>query len=205
MRITVTPQPLHLYRGPVQPVEINAGAYYLRALRADDRIDDRPAVLVGFTDPETARWIPEYRVSTLTEAGEYIALRSQEWLEDQRCSWAVAEPTTGAMLAEVGLKNLRLNGDTGGTADIACWTHPAHRGRGIAAHAVAAALRFGFSALGLSTIGYWYAEGNAASARVAAKCGFTTVRLRLPGAAEVDGEQRDLLCLTASALGHTVA
>jgi hypothetical protein len=37
---------------------------------ADDRIDDRPAVLAAFTDPETARWIPEYRVTTLAEAGE---------------------------------------------------------------------------------------------------------------------------------------
>jgi RimJ/RimL family protein N-acetyltransferase len=189
----------------MEPVEINAGAYYLRALRADDRIDDRPAVLAGFTDPETARWIPEYQVHTLAEAGEYIAVRGREWRDGQRCSWAVAEPTTGTMLAEVGLKNLRWDsdigdiGDIGGTADVACWTHPAHRGRGIAAHAVAAALRFGFGALGLTTIGYWYADGNAASARVAAKCGFDTQRLRLPGAAEVDGEQRDLLCLTICA------
>jgi RimJ/RimL family protein N-acetyltransferase len=180
----------------VEPVEVNAGAYYLRAPRADDRIDDRPAVLAAFTDPETARWIPEYRVATMTEAGEYIALRGREWREDRRCSWAVAEPSTGEMLAEVGLKNLRLHDRT---ADIACWTHPAHRGRGIAVHAVTAALRFGFGPLGLTTVGYWYADGNLASARVAVKCGFSTQRLRLPGAAEVDGQQRDLLCLTLSA------
>jgi RimJ/RimL family protein N-acetyltransferase len=174
----------------VEPVEINAGGYYLRMLRADDRVDDRPAVLAAYGDPDTARWIPEYRVRTLDEATEYVALREREWREGRRCSWAVAEPTAGQMLAEIGLKNLDLHR---GEAAIACWTHPAHRGRGIAAHAVATALRFGFSALGLTRIEYWYADGNAASARVAAKCGFEPFGV-LPGAAEVDGEQRDLLC-----------
>jgi len=174
----------------VEPVEINAGGYYLRMLRADDRVDDRPAVLAAYGDPDTARWIPEYRVRTIAEATEYVALREREWREDRRCSWAVAEPATGQMLAEIGLKNLDFQR---GEAAVACWTHPAHRGRGIAAHAVATALRFGFSALGLARIEYWYADGNAASARVAAKCGFTPLAV-LPGAAEVDGEQRDLLC-----------
>jgi len=180
----------------VEPVEVNAGAYYLRAMRADDRIDDRPAVLAGFADAATRRWIPEYRVTNLAEAGTYIALRDRQWRDGQRCSWAVADPTTGAMLAEVGLKNLHLDK---GKADIVCWTHPDHRGRGVAAHAVSTALRFGFGALGLSTVGYWYADGNTASARVAAKCGFATVRTRLPGATAVDGRQCDLVCLMVSA------
>jgi len=35
----------------MEPVEINAGAWYLRALRADDRVDDRPALAeLGETD-----------------------------------------------------------------------------------------------------------------------------------------------------------
>jgi RimJ/RimL family protein N-acetyltransferase len=174
----------------VEPVEINAGDYYLRMLRADERVDDRPAVLAAFGDPETARWIPEYRVRTIDEATSYIVQREREWAQDRRCSWAVAEPTTGAMLGEVGLKNLDLER---GAAAIACWTHPAHRGRGIAAHAVSAALRFGFGALGLTRVEYWHAEGNGASARVAVKCGFRPV-VRVPGGTQVDGEQRDLHC-----------
>src|SRR5689334_5797055 len=37
----------------MEAIEINAGAWYLRALRADDRIDDRPALAAGgITDPE---------------------------------------------------------------------------------------------------------------------------------------------------------
>lgn len=174
----------------VEPVEINAGRYYLRTLRADDRIDDRPAVLAAFGDPDTARWIPDYHVRTLDDATAYIARRHREWLADQRCSWAVADPTTGDMLAEVGLKNLDLSR---GEAAVACWTHPSHRGLGIAAHAVDTALRFGFEALGLRHIEYSYAEANAASARVADKCGFTTLVAVLPDATELDGRPHTLI------------
>ena len=41
------------HQAPWTPVEINAGQWYLRGLRADDRIDDRPALAdLGVTDPE---------------------------------------------------------------------------------------------------------------------------------------------------------
>jgi hypothetical protein len=70
----------------MEPVEINAGAWYLRALRADARIDDRPA---------------------LAEMGEadtdYVQKRTAQWEADTTYSWAVCEPTTGELLAEVTL------------------------------------------------------------------------------------------------------
>lgn len=70
----------------MEPVEINAGNWYLRALRADDRVDDRPA---------------------LTDLGEdridHIEYRAAQWHSDALCSWAVCEPTTGELLAEVTL------------------------------------------------------------------------------------------------------
>ena len=70
----------------MEPVEINAGAWYLRALRADDRIDDRPALAkLGETDPG------------------YVARCSDRWESDTTYSWAVCEPTTGELLAEVTL------------------------------------------------------------------------------------------------------
>ncbi|WP_041311417.1 hypothetical protein [Mycobacterium sp. JS623] len=71
----------------MEAVEINAGAWYLRALRADDRIDDRPALAeLGETDPD------------------YVARRSAQWGSDATYSWAVCEPTTGELLAEVTLQ-----------------------------------------------------------------------------------------------------
>lgn len=155
----------------MQPVEINAGTYYLRQLRADDLLDDRPALVAAFTDPEHRRFVQK-DVSTLAAAGEYIALRAEEWERAQRCSWAVAEPTTGALLGEVGLKNLDLDA---GTAEASVWTHPQARGRGIATTTLSAVLRFGFGALGLRAVDYLHDPANEPSAAVAKKCGFQRI------------------------------
>lgn len=70
----------------MEPVEINAGAWYLRALRADDLMDDRPALAaLGETDPD------------------HVTKREAQWASDACYSWAVCEPTSGEMLAEVTL------------------------------------------------------------------------------------------------------
>lgn len=70
----------------VEPVEINAGAWYLRAPRDDDLIDDRPALAdLGETDPD------------------YITHCTAHWASDTGYTWAVCEPTTGELLAEVTL------------------------------------------------------------------------------------------------------
>jgi hypothetical protein len=70
----------------VEPVEINAGAWYLRALREDGPIDDRPALAdLGETDPD------------------YVTHCRASWASDTGYTWAVCEPTTGELLAEVTL------------------------------------------------------------------------------------------------------
>ncbi|MET8653337.1 MULTISPECIES: hypothetical protein [Nocardia] len=69
----------------MEPIEINAGSWYLRAMRADDRIDDRPALATGgITDPD------------------YVTTRTAQWDNETHYSWAVCEPTTAEMVAEVG-------------------------------------------------------------------------------------------------------
>jgi RimJ/RimL family protein N-acetyltransferase len=153
----------------VDAVEINTGEYYLRQLRADRLMDDRPTLIESFADPAHRRYVLNYRLRNLDEATEYVALRAAQWAGNERCSWAIAEPTTGDLLGEVGLKDLDLGL---GTADASVWVRPQARGRGIASKALGAALRFGFGALGLVKVGYWYEETNTASAAVARKCGF---------------------------------
>ena len=70
----------------MDPVEINAGSWYLRGLRADDRVDDRPALAdLGETDPD------------------YVAAAETGWVSDRRYTWAVCEPSSGELLAEVTL------------------------------------------------------------------------------------------------------
>src|ERR1700755_841559 len=68
----------------MEPVEINAGAWYLRAPRQDGLIDDRPALAdLGETDPD------------------YVTRCDALWAPDAGYTWAVCEPTTGELLAEV--------------------------------------------------------------------------------------------------------
>jgi len=68
----------------MDPVEINAGTWYLRALRADERIDDRPALAdLGESDPD------------------YVTRCTAQWATESGYSWAVCEPTTGELLAVV--------------------------------------------------------------------------------------------------------
>jgi hypothetical protein len=70
----------------VEPVEINNGQWYLRALRYDDRVDDRPALAdLGETDLD------------------YIDEAEDGWAADTRYTWAVCEPSTGELLAEITL------------------------------------------------------------------------------------------------------
>jgi hypothetical protein len=70
----------------MEPVEINAGQWYLRGLRADSRIDDRHALAeLGVTDPD------------------HVARSAAQWSTDTSYSWAACEPTTGELLAEVTL------------------------------------------------------------------------------------------------------
>ena len=70
----------------MEPVEINNGQWYLRGLRYDDRVDDRPALAdLGETDLD------------------YIDEAADGWESDTRYTWAVCEPSTGELLAEVTL------------------------------------------------------------------------------------------------------
>lgn len=70
----------------MEPVEINNGQWYLRGLRYDDRVDDRPALAdLGETDLD------------------YIDDAADGWESDTRYTWAVCEPSTGELLAEITL------------------------------------------------------------------------------------------------------
>ncbi|RSM39865.1 N-acetyltransferase [Amycolatopsis balhimycina DSM 5908] len=154
----------------MEPVEINAGTYYLRQLRADRHIDDRRVLMEAFADPTHRKYVLNYRLRTLDEATEYVALRAAQWAGDERCSWAIAEPTSGRLLGEVGLRELDLDR---AYAEATVWVHPSERGKGIATTALNAALRFGFGGLGLTEVSYRHEESNTASAIVAKRCGFT--------------------------------
>ncbi|MGV9713500.1 hypothetical protein ACWDTI_22885 [Gordonia sp. NPDC003424] len=72
----------------MEPVEINAGTWYLRALRADDRISDVPALTdLGVADPLG-----------------YTEVVARGWSEETLFVWAVCIPTTGELVAVIGVR-----------------------------------------------------------------------------------------------------
>ncbi|MFC9787673.1 hypothetical protein [Rhodococcus sp. NPDC127528] len=87
----------------MEPIEVNAGAWYLRALRADDRVDDRPALADGGIDDP-----------------DYVATRTAQWAADEHYSWAVCQPNTGELLAEVVLT------PAGSDAALTGWARTGH-------------------------------------------------------------------------------
>lgn len=111
--------------GWMEPIEINAGAWYLRALRADERIDDRPALLEGgITDPE------------------YVSRRTAQWADESKFSWAVCDPVSAELVAEIV-----VTPEPVGSAHITGWSRPS---QGAALEAgLGAVHRFVEGALGL--------------------------------------------------------
>lgn len=154
----------------MDPVEINAGIYYLRQMRADDRIDDRPTLIEAYANPEMSGYAPQHTVTTLEQAGAYVAERVDAWASGHRCTWAIAEPTTGSLLGEVAIKLSHSDSTIG---EVAVWVHQDARRKGVAVTALNAALRFGAGALGLTRIHYVCDANNAASSALARTCGFT--------------------------------
>jgi RimJ/RimL family protein N-acetyltransferase len=150
-------------------------------------VDDRPAVVASSRDPEIARWRHRPPADP-ADAEAYIRRRAGEWARDERCTWAVCEPTTGEMLGEIELADLDF---CHGTAEVACWALPAARGLGMTATALSAVARFAFGGLGLHRLTYAWADGNIASGRVAEKCGFR-IEGRQREAWVVDGRRVDV-------------
>lgn len=151
-------------------------------------MDDRPAVLESAVDPEIRRWRHRPDPTSAAVAG-YVAERIAGWADDTCCTWAVCEPTTGEMLGEVALEQLDL---PMGTAEVSCWALERARGRGMTRAAVGSVVRFGFGGLGLTRIGYGWAEPNVASEAIARSLGFVPEG-RLRGAWLADGVRSDVL------------
>ncbi len=149
--------------GP-EPVEIRWGTILLRPWAAAD--DD--AVLAAATDPDIARWNGS-AVRTREDAADWIARRA-DWSQGDHVSLAVVDAMDGVLVGSVSLHQIdRDQGD----AEIGYWTMPAARDRGVASGAVTAMCRWAFLQLPIDRIELLHAVENPASARVAARAGFT--------------------------------
>ncbi|WP_199439498.1 GNAT family N-acetyltransferase [Umezawaea beigongshangensis] len=141
----------------MEPVEINAGEVYLRALRDDDRVDDTTALVAAGIAPDRG------------SARAHVRRRAEQWLAGRCCSWAVCEVLTGDVLGEVALDDLNRD-----RASATYWTFPGlPDGDAVAVVALGAAVRFGFHGLGLQQVVLRHAEDDPSAAVVADKSGFT--------------------------------
>lgn len=131
-------------------------------------VADAPAVLAALRDPDIALWNGS-SASTLADVEEWIRQRLDRSVGDH-ASLAIADADDGSVLGSVSLHKIdRVQGD----AEIGYWVVPAARGRGLAATAVGQLCGWAFGALPVDRIELLHAVENEASARVAAKAGFT--------------------------------
>ncbi|GAA3633677.1 RimJ/RimL family protein N-acetyltransferase [Lentzea atacamensis] len=173
----------------MEPVEINAGEYYLRAFRNDDRVNDVPALVETYADEETRRYMHRLTMEDVTAAELFIVLMNNGWPKDYRWSWAVCDAVTADVAAGIVLHSIDRKF---GSAEVTCWAHPAHRGKGVVPTALNAVLGWAFGAADMHRIVYKHSVSNLASQRVAEKCGFT-LEGRLRDESIVDDQRVDEL------------
>ncbi|MFJ7333551.1 GNAT family N-acetyltransferase [Streptomyces sp. NPDC101110] len=162
-----------------QPTLPADGALVLRPFRAGDA----PAVYDVFQDPVMHQWHARSADSE-TEVGDWIRAWQQSWEEEREAHWAVADAASGALLGRVALRELRLDD---GAAEVAYWTVPAARGRGVAVRATTALTRWALGETGFHRLELLHAVRNEASCRVATRTGFALEGTKRSAIMQPDG------------------
>jgi RimJ/RimL family protein N-acetyltransferase len=135
------------------------------------RESDIPAIVAACQDREIPRWTSVPYDYGEADARGFMLARYDAILNATAAPFAIVSAADhDELLGSVSLLRLawlNLRGEVG------YWLADSARGRGHATRAVLAICRWGFEALGLQRIDLHAATGNAASQRVAQRCGFT--------------------------------
>ncbi|RYH62474.1 MAG: N-acetyltransferase [Alcaligenaceae bacterium] len=99
--------------------------------------------------------------------------------------------TNDAIIGTISLVNIGQ-----GQGTVGYWIAPAYQGRGYVTQGVLELKTIAFEKMGLDCLHLEYLEGNGASARVAAKCGFTLDRV-IERDALLHGRELDRMCCIA--------
>lgn len=154
-----------LARRPQPTLPVTGGGLVVRPWETEDA----PAVYEAFQDPVMQRWHARVADSE-SEVRGWIEGWRRAWADERDAYWAVADADTGEVVGRVALRCIVL-GD--GQAEIAYWTMPSARGRGVAPRAVATLTDWAFDEVGLHRLELTHSTANEASCRVALKTGFT--------------------------------
>jgi RimJ/RimL family protein N-acetyltransferase len=142
------------------------------------RAGDLDAIAAASHDPETRRWLEDTPMDA--EARRTSMTRvAAAWRSGEAAPLVIADAGTDE---PVGIINLQFRNDA--PATVAYSVFPAHRGRGIASRAVRLLAGWAFGDLRLTRLLLEADEANAASIRVAEKCGFRRIGSRTEPAAD---------------------
>jgi len=135
------------------------------------REEDLDAIALASHDPQTQRWLDDPPMAMDEQARAAALSRAEEaWRSGRAAPLTIADAATDQA---IGMINLQFRG-----ADVAALAYsvfPAHRGQGIAPRAVRLVADWAFGDLGLAKLLLESDEANAASKRVAEKCGFQPI------------------------------
>lgn len=157
---------------PVPQTE-SAAALRLRPWRPDDR----RALVAAHRDPLLRQWL----ATSLADDADAV-----RWLDAQASGWDSATRFSFAVVAEddrAPLGHVVVKVGAAGAGEVGYWTAAPARGRGIACRALETVSRWALDAqqiVPLTRLDLLHAEGNAASCRVAEKCGFVLHELLSP-------------------------
>ena len=146
-------------------------------------LGDAQAVMDAYQDEAIQRWHVR-RADSLAETREWIAGWQGGWAEETGAHWAVSDAGSGILLGRAALKHLKFSD---GTADVAYWTVPAARGKGVCPRAVDAMASWALGEAGFHRLDLEHATGNTASCRVAEKTGFALEGVRRSAWLQADG------------------
>jgi ribosomal-protein-alanine N-acetyltransferase len=122
------------------------------------------------SDSEVPRYLLWNPHPDLAYTREYLLYLESRYAVGDFFDWAIVKKDDGKMIGTCGFTRFRYEDDCG---EIGYVLSRSEWGKGYAAEAVRAVLRFGFEAVGLARIEAKFMEGNAQSLRVTEKVGMT--------------------------------
>lgn len=176
-------------RGPFTPPtpSLEGPGWRLRPWIASDA----EAIVGACQDPEIHRWTQVPHPYGLDEARAFLSGAARGWMRGEEASFALVEPSSGALLGALGLR-----GRGPGVAEGGYWLSAGARGRGLMTQALRGLTDWGLTAAGLQRIQLLVDPDNGASLRVAERAGFLREGL-LRRAAALRGQLRDAVLFSS--------
>lgn len=149
-----------------RPPEIGTERLILTKLVADFASD----MFEYASDPVVTKYLTWPPHSDVRETRRYLRFVRSKYKSGEYYDFAVVERATGKMIGTCGFTGFDL---TANSAEVGYAFNREYWGRGLAAEALSAVVRFGFRTLGLNRIEAKYIVGNERSLRVMEKVGMT--------------------------------